>query len=349
MSLRDARALHSVTVVIAGEKHVLRSAAEPEYTRAVAAHVDATLRKLDVGALEPHRAAILAALFVTDELFRARDQLRRLREDVEQQTLRLAERLEQGATDAGRESPPPPAVESAADSPGEDSPPFSLIAPTPAFRIFRSGVGLRRCGSAAYLSVPLCRSRIRNSSVDPDARVAGIQLFATFLFGRRAGVPPPRNDDISMQIIFFVLALLVRGSGGVRSPDARSCRPDCGVPARPQRRRRLRIRGAAEQEAEHLRKDRASRGQGRSIPREGGVGAGGGTAARRVEALGTTESPSAKPRSTASSSSWTTRPRRRKSAERHWPSGSVRCRRQSGRTSGKSWCRSSIGWNPWPG
>ena len=124
MSLRDTRSLHSVTVVIAGEKHVLRSAAEPEYTRAVAAHVDATLRRLDVGALEPHRAAILAALFVTDELFRTRDELRRLREDVEERTLRLAERLEQSvAAGVGLESPTRSTIGSVMDSPGEGSPP----------------------------------------------------------------------------------------------------------------------------------------------------------------------------------------------------------------------------------
>ena len=71
---------HSVTVEIAGEKHVLRSELAPEQTRAVAAHVDTTIRALPgFQTLEPFRAATLAALSITDELFRVREELRRLR------------------------------------------------------------------------------------------------------------------------------------------------------------------------------------------------------------------------------------------------------------------------------
>ena len=47
----------SVTVEIAGERHVLRSDMPPEYTRAVAQHVDDTLRALpSFPTLEPFRA-----------------------------------------------------------------------------------------------------------------------------------------------------------------------------------------------------------------------------------------------------------------------------------------------------
>ena len=78
---------YSVTVEIAGEKHVLRSDAPPEYTHAVAAHVDATVRALgQSSSLEPQRIAILAAMVITDELFRAREELRALREDVERRS-----------------------------------------------------------------------------------------------------------------------------------------------------------------------------------------------------------------------------------------------------------------------
>ena len=90
---------HKVTVEIAGQKHVLRSDAPPEYTRAVAAHLDATLRALPASAtLDPHRAAILAALSITDELFRAREELRFLRDDGERRALAAAELLESAAT-----------------------------------------------------------------------------------------------------------------------------------------------------------------------------------------------------------------------------------------------------------
>ena len=74
---------HSVTVEIAGEKHVLRSDAPAEYTKAVAAHVDTTIRALPgSGTLEPFRAATLAALSITDELFHAREEIVRLREEI---------------------------------------------------------------------------------------------------------------------------------------------------------------------------------------------------------------------------------------------------------------------------
>jgi cell division protein ZapA len=86
---------YTVTVEIAGERHVLRSDAPPEYTKAVASHVDDTLRKLGGGSLEQHRAAILAALSITDELFRTREALEAVRKEMEERCSRLAERLDE--------------------------------------------------------------------------------------------------------------------------------------------------------------------------------------------------------------------------------------------------------------
>ena len=65
---------HSVKVTIAGEEYTLRTDAPAEHTHAVAAHVDEVIRGiLNGGALiESHRAAILAALQITDQLFRER-------------------------------------------------------------------------------------------------------------------------------------------------------------------------------------------------------------------------------------------------------------------------------------
>jgi len=67
-------AKHSVRVHIFGEEYSLRTDADPEHTRAVAAYVDQAIRRVvDTGAVvESHKAAILAALQITDELFRAR-------------------------------------------------------------------------------------------------------------------------------------------------------------------------------------------------------------------------------------------------------------------------------------
>lgn len=64
----------SVRVAIVGEEYTLRSTAPEAHTRAVAAHVDRTIREvLGTGAVvETHKAAILAALQITDELLRVR-------------------------------------------------------------------------------------------------------------------------------------------------------------------------------------------------------------------------------------------------------------------------------------
>jgi cell division protein ZapA len=105
MSRPKNGAKNSVKVEIAGERHVLRSDAPPEYTHAVAAHVDGTIRTLAAGnVLETHRAAILAALVITDELFRTREELRSLRDELERRATLLADLLERAADD-GRAIP----------------------------------------------------------------------------------------------------------------------------------------------------------------------------------------------------------------------------------------------------
>lgn len=100
MSRRKAPPVRqSVTVEIAGERHVLRSDMPPEYTRAVAQHVDDTLRALpSFPTLEPFRAAILASLSITDELFRARQEVERLRAEIEAKTAEIAAVLEEAQT-----------------------------------------------------------------------------------------------------------------------------------------------------------------------------------------------------------------------------------------------------------
>ena len=64
----------SVRVTIVGEEYTIRSDESPEHTRAVAKYVDEVIRGLmNSGAVvESHKAAILAALQITDELFKAR-------------------------------------------------------------------------------------------------------------------------------------------------------------------------------------------------------------------------------------------------------------------------------------
>ena len=65
---------HVVRVRIAGEEYPIRSETSPEHTREVARYVDRAIRQvLAAGTvIETHKAAILAALQITDELFRER-------------------------------------------------------------------------------------------------------------------------------------------------------------------------------------------------------------------------------------------------------------------------------------
>lgn len=88
---------HSVRVMIGGEEYTVRSDLPPEYTREVAAYVDQALKKvLSQGAIvETHKAAILAALDLTNELFQSRKGERE-----------VAARLTALADDLGRMLPP---------------------------------------------------------------------------------------------------------------------------------------------------------------------------------------------------------------------------------------------------
>ncbi len=65
---------HVVKVSIVGEEYTIRSDATPEHTRAVARYLDESIRRvLAANALvETSRATVLAALQITDELFRER-------------------------------------------------------------------------------------------------------------------------------------------------------------------------------------------------------------------------------------------------------------------------------------
>ena len=71
---------HVVKVRIVGEEYSIRSEAPPEHVRKVADHVDRAIREV-MGAgtvIESHRAAILAALQITDDLFKARAEAREM-------------------------------------------------------------------------------------------------------------------------------------------------------------------------------------------------------------------------------------------------------------------------------
>jgi cell division protein ZapA (FtsZ GTPase activity inhibitor) len=79
----------SVRVVIGGLEFTVSSEHPPEYTKEVAQYLDAALAKIrtSLPSVDAHKAAILAGLAITDELFQARQadakqaaRLRQLRE-----------------------------------------------------------------------------------------------------------------------------------------------------------------------------------------------------------------------------------------------------------------------------
>ena len=75
---------HVAKVSIVGEEYAIRSDATPEHSRAVAAYLDREIRKV-LGAnalMETHKAAILAAMQITDELFRERTTTRLIEDEV---------------------------------------------------------------------------------------------------------------------------------------------------------------------------------------------------------------------------------------------------------------------------
>ena len=88
---------NAVRVFIGGEEYTVRSEVPPEYTREVAAYLDAALKRVrdTLPMVESHKAAILAGLAITDELFKAR------RGDHD-----IADRLSAMADDLARLLPP---------------------------------------------------------------------------------------------------------------------------------------------------------------------------------------------------------------------------------------------------
>lgn len=94
--MAESKERSAVTVRIGGEDHVIRANVEPEYTKQCAKWVDDRIREIknQLGLIESHKAAILAALSITDELFQARRQLGEVRDGTANRAEELAHRLE---------------------------------------------------------------------------------------------------------------------------------------------------------------------------------------------------------------------------------------------------------------
>jgi cell division protein ZapA len=90
-----------VTVRIGGEDHTIRANVEPDYTRKCAKWVDDRIMEIkgQLGLIESHKAAILAALSITDEMFQAQAQVDRIREAAAHRAESLQLRLEEATTE----------------------------------------------------------------------------------------------------------------------------------------------------------------------------------------------------------------------------------------------------------
>ena len=102
-----------VKVRIGSEEYSLRSDRSEAHTRAVAEYVDRALQEVQrSGVVETHKAAILAALAVADELFQARQ----ARADVARRLTQVSEELQRMLPPARRTS----RVSGSIASPGGD-------------------------------------------------------------------------------------------------------------------------------------------------------------------------------------------------------------------------------------
>ena len=90
-------AARAVRVTIFGEDYRIRTRLGEEYTRRCARYVDDAIQEAHIGGhvVEPHRAAILAAMKLTDELFRLRGELDRTRRETTERNRAVEGRLEE--------------------------------------------------------------------------------------------------------------------------------------------------------------------------------------------------------------------------------------------------------------
>ncbi len=82
----------TVEVSILGETYSLKSETSAEYTRRVAAHVERMANEIrqESGVVDPRKLAVLTALEVTDQLFRMREGVERVRQLAEKRAERLS-------------------------------------------------------------------------------------------------------------------------------------------------------------------------------------------------------------------------------------------------------------------
>lgn len=88
---RTVETMESVHVEIFGQTYSIKGMADPERIKDLAAYVDAKMQEIrkGTGTTDPHRVAILAALTISEELYR----LRQRHSDFEKSTEGAIQRL----------------------------------------------------------------------------------------------------------------------------------------------------------------------------------------------------------------------------------------------------------------
>ncbi len=93
---------NAVRVTIFGEDYLIRSEMGQAYTERCARYVDSAIQEAHVRGhvAEPHKAAILAAMQITDRFFRAQADREDLRREMGDRVTQMRERIE-GVLGAG--------------------------------------------------------------------------------------------------------------------------------------------------------------------------------------------------------------------------------------------------------
>ena len=94
-----------VTVRIGGEDHTIRANVAPEYTEKCAKWVDDRIMEIknQLGLIESHKAAILAALSITDEMFQAQAEVEEVRGAAAKRAETLQIRLEEATVELAQD------------------------------------------------------------------------------------------------------------------------------------------------------------------------------------------------------------------------------------------------------
>jgi cell division protein ZapA (FtsZ GTPase activity inhibitor) len=97
----EMEAKKSVRVRIFGEEFPIKSEAEPEYTKKVAEYVDSMMRNVNKGmkSTDARIVAVLAAMSITDELFRTRRGLTMLGDELKRKTKAIIDLIDEGDAD----------------------------------------------------------------------------------------------------------------------------------------------------------------------------------------------------------------------------------------------------------